>query len=104
MPPPILPTTRTTRATPMKEAIEAFLKAYNLKGKFNETYLVAFWERMMGKTIANHTQQLYVKDKTLFLKLDSAPLRQELYMAQSKVIELINKDVGERVVEEVIFL
>lgn len=98
------PTQRSTQATPLKDAIEAFLKAYNLKNKFNETYLVAFWERMMGVAIANHTQRIYVKDKKLYLKLDSAPLRQELFMAQSKLIELINRDVGERVVDEIVFL
>lgn len=99
------PTSRnTTQATPLKDAIEAFLKAYNLKNKFNETYLVAFWERMMGPSIAKHTQSIYVRDRKLFLKLDSAPLRQELYMAQSKLIELINKDIGERVVDEVVFM
>ncbi|MFN3847850.1 MAG: DUF721 domain-containing protein [Spirosomataceae bacterium] len=97
-------TTRRSQATPMKDAIEALLKTFDLKKKFNETYLVAFWEKMMGKYIASRTRELYVKNRVLYLKIDSAPLRQELFMAKSKVIDIINKETGETTVEDVVFL
>ena len=97
-------TARRSQATPLKDAIEAFLKTFNLKSKFNETYLVAFWERMMGKIIATRTKEIYVKNRVLYLRIDSSPLRQELFMAKTKLIDLINKDVGESVIDDVIFL
>lgn len=97
-------TTRRSKATPMKDAIEALLKTFDLKKKFNETYLVAFWEKMMGKYISSRTREVYVKNKVLYLKIDSAPLRQELFMAKSKVIDIINKETGETTVEDVVFL
>jgi hypothetical protein len=97
-------TSRRSQATPMKDAIEAFLKSFDLKTKFNETYLIAFWERMMGKTIASRTKEIYVKDRILYLKIESSPLRQELFMAKTKLINLINKDIGESVVDDVVFL
>jgi predicted nucleic acid-binding Zn ribbon protein len=95
---------RRTGVVSLKDAISALLKTYNLKTKFNETYLVAFWEKMMGQTIASRTTQIYVKNKVLFLKIDSSPLRNELLMAKTKLIDLINKDVGEEVVNDVVFL
>ena len=95
---------RRSQATPLKDAIEAFLKTFNLKVKFNETYLVAFWERMMGQTIASRTREIYVKNRILYLRIDSSPLRQELFMAKTKLIDLINKDVGEAVIDDVVFL
>lgn len=97
-------TARRNQAMPMKDAIEAFLKTFKLKSKFNETYLDAFWEEMMGKTIASRTTKLYVRNRTLFLQIDSAPLRQELLLAKTKLIELINKDVGEVVIDDVVFI
>lgn len=97
------PHSRFTKATPMKEAIEAFLQSYRLKDKYNETYLIAYWEKLMGSSIANHTQRIYVNNKTLYLKLDSAPLRQELFMAQSKIIEIINNEVEKGIVEKIVF-
>lgn len=97
-------TTRRSQATPMKDAIEAFLKTFDLKTRFNETYLIAFWGRMMGPTIASRTKEIYVKNRILYLRIDSSPLRQELFMAKTKLLDLINKDVGESVVDDVVFL
>ncbi len=97
-------TTRRSQATPLKDAIESFLRTYDLKTKFNETYLIAFWERMMGSTIASRTKEIYVKNRILYLKIESSPLRQELFMAKTKLIDLINKDVGDSVVDDIVFL
>ncbi len=55
-------TTRRSQATPMKDAIEAFLKTFDLKARFNETYLIAFWGRMM-------CQQLPLEPKKSTLKI-----------------------------------
>jgi predicted nucleic acid-binding Zn ribbon protein len=86
--------------------IKRLKRTYKIQrdSKFNETYLVAFWERMMGKIIASRTKEIYVKNRVLYLRLESSPLRQELFMAKTKLIDLINKDVGESVIDDVIFL
>jgi len=97
-------TSRRSQATPLKDAIDAFLKTFDLKTRFNETYLIAFWERMMGKSIASRTREIYVKNRVLYLRIDSSPLRQKLFMAKTKLLDLINKDVGESVVDDVVFL
>ncbi len=88
----------------MKEAIDAFLNTFKLKKKFNETYLVAYWEQMMGKSIASRTEKIFVHNRTLFLKISSAPLRQELMMAKTRLVELINSEIGEDTVDEVVFI
>lgn len=102
-----MPTYRTPRSssvTTLKDAIDEMLKAYKLRNKFNETYLVTFWEQLMGRGIASRTGKLYVNDKKLYIQITSPPLKQELVMAKSKVIELINREMGETVVEDVIFI
>jgi predicted nucleic acid-binding Zn ribbon protein len=88
----------------MKEAIETFLKSFDLKKQFNETYLVAFWEKIMGKYIASRTREIYVQNRTLYLKIESGPLRQELFMARKKMIDMLNQEAGDKVVDEVVFL
>lgn len=95
---------RRANTITLKEAIDQLLNAYQLRGKFNETYLVAHWEKIMGKAIANRTSKVYVAERKLYVQITSAPLRNELVMAKSKIIELINKEVGENVVEDVVFI
>lgn len=87
----------------LKDAINQLLDTYKLKGKLTEQKLVDSWERLMGHVIARHTQSVYIKDKKLILKLDSSVLRQELGYAKSKIIQRLNEEIGQQVIEDVVF-
>jgi len=88
----------------LKEAIDLLLETCRIKGKFQETAIVAHWEEIMGKTIASRTTELYIRDQKLFLKLSSSVLRNELQMARQKIIDLLNARAGSEVIREVVFL
>jgi predicted nucleic acid-binding Zn ribbon protein len=95
---------RKADIVPLKDSIKALLKAYRLQGKLNEVIVVASWEKIMGKAVALKTQEVYVSNGKLFVRLNSAPLKHELVMAKTRVLEMINTEVGELVIKEVIFL
>jgi predicted nucleic acid-binding Zn ribbon protein len=95
---------RRSDISPLKEAIDEMLKAYKINGKVNETRVIESWERIMGKPIAARTTELKFKYKKLYVTLNSAPLRQELAMSKSKMIELLTKEFPEAVIEDIIFL
>ncbi len=97
-------TARKADTYTLKEAINELLNAYKLRGKYNETYLIASWSRMMGAAIANRTGKIYISNKKLFVQITSAPLKNELAMSKSKIIEILNREAREEVVEDVIFL
>lgn len=96
--------TRVAGTTTVKDAISQLLKAYQLQTRFNETYLEAFWGRMMGPAIASRTNRIYVRDRKLHIEIGSAPLRNELVNAKQKLIQLVNKDMGTDVIEDVVFI
>ena len=56
----------------------------------------------MGKMIANHTKDIFVKHKQLFVTLDSSALRNELAMAKSKIVKMLNQTAGADVIEDVV--
>jgi hypothetical protein len=95
---------RKNDALSLKECIEELLKQYRLKSKFNQVNLVASWENIMGKTIASRTNKIFFKDKTLYVEITSAPLKHQLSMAKSKIIQLVNSRFQEELIEEVVFL
>ena len=98
------PTARRADVIPLKEGLEALVRAYRLGGKLSEVTVVASWERIMGKAVALKTQEVYVSKGKLFVRLSSAPLKHELVMAKTRVLELINEAAGSQVVSEVVFL
>jgi len=86
----------------IKEAIQDLLKTYRLDGKLNEVKLLNSWEKVMGKMIANHTKDIYISKKKLFIKVDSAALRQELAYAKEKIVNMLNEEVGMEVIDGVV--
>lgn len=95
---------RQSDIVPLKDGIKALLRVYRLQGKLNEVTVVASWEKVMGKAVAMKTQQVYVSNNKLFVRLSSAPLKHELFMAKTRVLENLNAEVGEDIIKEVVFL
>ncbi|WP_276089745.1 DUF721 domain-containing protein [Pedobacter sp. JY14-1] len=88
----------------MKEAIEKLLNVYRLKGRYDETSVVAFWPELMGKAVANRTTQIYVSQKKLFVRLESSVVKNELLMVRAGIIQKINEKAGTEVITEIVFL
>ena len=87
----------------LKQAIDGMLKAFHLDAKMHEVKLISSWETVMGKTVANRTTKIFIRDKKLFVYLNSASLREELHRERQKIINLLNTEAGIDVIEEIIF-
>ncbi len=87
---------------PLKSLIGEMIQKYELEDRFSEARVVTLWRKLMGKPIVDRTRSVYVKDHKLFVEVISAPLRDELNFAKSKIKDMINKDLGEEYIKEVI--
>lgn len=87
----------------LKDAISAFLKDNNLDTKLDETRIISAWEGVVGKLISRHTNQMYIKDRTLFVRVDSAALREELSYQRSKLVKKLNHDAGVEAIDDIRF-
>jgi predicted nucleic acid-binding Zn ribbon protein len=93
---------RKSNEQSIKEVINEMLSSYHIKDKLAEVDIVQQWEKLMGKLIAKNTQKIYIKDKKLFLYIESSALKQELTYSKSKIIDIINKESGTPLIHEVI--
>jgi predicted nucleic acid-binding Zn ribbon protein len=93
--------TRNADALSLGDAISQYLKYFKIEEKFNQTALLTHWEKIMGKTVASRTEQIYISKKILYLKINSAPLKNELALSKQKVLDLISKEIGEGVIEDI---
>ena len=87
-----------------QDAFKGFLKEENLETKFNEKKLIASWNEVMGKPIASRTSKIFIRKRVIYVKLTSAPLKQELTISKEKVLEMLEKNLGSKVVDDVRFL
>ncbi|TFV96065.1 DUF721 domain-containing protein [Algoriphagus kandeliae] len=95
---------RKKEAAPLEEAFQELLKAYRLEGKFREKSLIHEWGDLVGKTIADRTQSVFIQDKKLFVKLSSGPIKREIQMNKSKILQLIEDRFGKEVVTDLVCL
>jgi predicted nucleic acid-binding Zn ribbon protein len=93
---------RSSHEQPLKAVIEEFLGKYRLHGKLNETRAIQAWEKVVGALIARNTTDLHIRNKTLYVKVNSSALRNELLYARTKIISAINKEVGAEVITEMV--
>lgn len=57
----------------------------------------------MGKMVSSYTSQIYLKGNKLFIYIESAPLRAELYMSRQQLMTSLNEELGSEVIQEIIF-
>jgi len=88
----------------MKDAIEKWLDATRLRSKFDESSIIAAWPDIIGRPIANRTEKIYIHDKKLFVKVESAVIKNELVMMRQQIVSSVNEYVGKVVVEECVIL
>lgn len=88
----------------MKDAVSKMLDVYRLRRKFDETSILAVWPEIMGTAIANRTTQIYIKDKKLFIRIESSVIKNELVMVRQGIIQKLNEHAGSEVINEMVFL
>jgi hypothetical protein len=84
------------------DAIREFLHSYHLEDKLNETKVIQSWGKIVGPMVEKHTHGLYIKSRILFVKVDSAALREELSYSRSKLVIALNKEVKSEVIEDIV--
>lgn len=88
----------------LKDAITKMIDVYRLRRKFDETSIISIWPEIMGTAIANRTTQIYIRDKKLFLRLESSVIKNELLMVRQGIIKRLNDHAGNEVITDIIFL
>jgi predicted nucleic acid-binding Zn ribbon protein len=85
------------------EVINKLIDSYRLRDKLNEVGIHQAWATVMGHSVNKRTDSLKISSRKLFVRLTSAPLRQELTFKSSEICRALNKELGSDILEEVIF-
>ncbi len=94
---------KTSNESTLGQAIKELLKAYQLEDKMQEVKLINSWESVVGKMIAKHTLSIRLKNRKLFVKMDSAAMTNELSYSKTKMIQALNQAAKGDLIDEIIF-
>jgi hypothetical protein len=94
---------RSSNEMPLKEVIDKLLRAYQLDGKMKEMDVIQSWPELMGVAVANRTKQISIKNKIMYLTLDSSVMREELLHGKQIIIHRINDKAGFEMINDIWF-
>jgi len=88
--------------SPLKKTIDQLLRAYGYQDQLDEIEIIKIYKEQVGQLFANHTQNIAFKNSILYVKLDSASLKQELNYVKEGLVLKINKQIGKRIVNKIV--
>lgn len=91
-----------SKNSPLKKTIDQLLRAYGYQDQLDEIEIIKVYEGLVGKMFANHTLKIAVKNRKLYVKLDSASLKQELNYVKEGVVEKLNRELGRNLIDKIV--
>ena len=77
------------------------LRAGGLESPLLQKRIVDAWDVVVGPTVSRYTQQKYIRNQTLCVKIINPALRQDLSMMRTQLVKRLNDHVGSFVIAEV---
>ena len=84
--------------------LNAYLREVGLETPLNQHRLIELWPEVMGKTINNYTGELFIKNQTLYVRIKSAALKNDMMMKRSEMVQRLNEAVGAYVITDINFI
>jgi|TARA_B110000914_G_scaffold186769_1_gene170896 hypothetical protein len=74
----------------------------SLNSGLNNVKVQKLWQETMGSNVNSYTKEITLKNKTLYVSLSSSVLRQELSYGKQKIVDLINKEIGGKIITKIV--
>jgi len=82
--------------------IKFFLKENNLENGLENVKIRDHWHELMKNGVANYTTDINLKNGTLYVKLKSSVLREELSYGKEKIVKLLNEKLKKNLIKKIV--
>ena len=79
---------RFSNEVSISEVLQQFIKVNKLESGMDKIDVEQAWKNLMGNGVNSYTQEVILKGNTLYVKLTSAVLREELSYGKDKIIKI----------------
>lgn len=93
---------RKTETRSIKDIIADYLKEFHLDTRLKERELIRQWEDVVGRNVSRSTQSIYIKEGKMFVRIQSAVIRNELQWMRDELKRELNRRAGEEIISELI--
>jgi predicted nucleic acid-binding Zn ribbon protein len=94
---------RSHRPEQIGRILARALKSLHVEGRLKEESVVLNWNRLVGERIASQAKPVKVRDSILFVRVENASWRNELFYMKRRIIEELNQSVKGNVIKDIVF-
>ncbi|MDR0799070.1 MAG: DUF721 domain-containing protein [Dysgonamonadaceae bacterium] len=95
---------KRTDAQSLSSVLDKFFEENRiLAEKLAETRLMDSWEKVLGLPVMRYTGNLFIKNKCLYVQINSSVVKNELLMCRERLIRNLNKEAGREVIYKIVF-
>lgn len=85
----------------ISDILQQFLRKEGLETPLQQKRLVDAWESVTGEMVDRYTQEKFIKNQILYVKITNPALRQDLSMMRQQLMRRLNEAVGSSVISDV---
>ena len=93
---------RKNKNMSMQDALQGFIKKNKLQKGMDKVNAREAWKKLMGNGVNNYTTAVELRNETLFISLSSSVLREELSHGTSKIISMLNEELGKELIKKLV--
>lgn len=88
---------------PLSDVLEELVEKMNLGARIDAARVVEAWAALAGPRVNGMTDKAWYRHGRLYIKIRSAAWRQELVMRREQWRTALNEELGEELVDEILF-
>lgn len=91
----------THKAESIGTLLSEFFRGTAAETTFLERKIPTLWTQVLGKSVAQFTGEMEIKNGTLFVHIHSAALRQQLFEQRHTIIRKLNEAANAKVLTDI---
>ncbi len=87
----------------LSESLLDFIKSNDKLSHTMQNFSIReLWKETFGDTVNNYTESIKMQNQVLIIKINSAPLKQELNFSKDQIVEKINASLPYKKINSVV--
>lgn len=93
---------RKNEHSSIEDILKEFVETNDLQEGLDKVNVRDAWQNLMGNGVNNYTTAIELKRDTLYIRLSSSVLREELSYGKEKIISMLNEALGKDIISKLV--
>lgn len=95
---------RQSKSEKLGDIVNQILRLNGLETPLNQHRIIEVWKNNIGRSFERYTENIFIKNQILYIKLNSSVVRNELSMHAKVLANKLNNEVNAQVITNIVFI